>query len=531
MRRKMIRTRLIVGVATVVAVALFALSVEAKTLTWAFLSDANSLDPYARDETVTLGFLGNVYEGLVARGPNMEIIPALAVSWENIEPKRWRVHLRKGVKFAGGEHLSADDVIWSLERSMSPGSNMKSSKLPSVIGAEKVDDYTVDFLLSAPNPILTASWGNWYIMSKIWAEKHGVKASPTLEEISKSYAATHANGTGPFIFTKRQTDAVTEAVPNPGWWGTPKHNITKVVFRPIGSAATRTAALIAGDIDVAIPVPLQDQSRVQKNKDTALLAGPETRTNFIGFDVGSDELFDSDVKGKNPFKDRSVRLAVYQAIDAEAIHNKVMLGQSTVTAAIISPTFNGFPKHLQRYPFNREASKTLLAEAGYPDGFQITMECPNNRYVNDEKICTAVAGMLGKVGIKVRVFAMPKSKFFGRVTSPDQPTSFWFMGLSSANMDAAGTLEELAHTRTGNWGTWNAGLMSDAKVDRLTEAAMTENDQTKRDALLKEAQDIIHDQVYFVPIHQQALSWGKRTNIDLVQRADNVFEWKYVTIK
>ena len=270
---------------------------------------------------------------------------------------------------------------------------------------------------------------------------------------------------------------------------------------------------------------------MQENENTVLLTGPETRTNFIGFDVGSDELFDSNVKGKNPFKDRRVRLAVYQAIDAQAIHERVMLGQSTVTAALISPTFNGYPMHLQRYAFDREASRKLLADAGYPDGFDVTLECPNNRYVNDEKICTTVAGMLSKVGINVRVFAMPKSKFFGRVTSADQPTSFWFMGLSSANMDAAGTLEELAHSRTGNFGTWNAGLLANDDVDRLTKAAMTETDQTKRDAMLKEAQDILHDFAYFVPIHQQALSWGKRASIDLVQRADNVFEWKYVTIR
>ena len=254
------------------------------------------------------------------------------------------------------------------------GHPAKSSKVPNVIGAKKIDDHTVDFLLSAHDPILPASWGNWYIMSKAWAEANGIKVNPTVEEISRSFAATNANGTGPFMFIKRQTDTLTEAVPNPNWWGTPNHDVTKVVFRPIGSAATRTAALIASDIDVAIPVPLQDQARVQENENTVLLAGPETRTNFIGFDVGSDELVDSNVKGKNPFKDRRVRLAVYQAIDAQAIHEKVMLGQSTVTAALISPTSNGFPKHLQRYPFDREASRLLLAEAGYPDGFDVTLE-------------------------------------------------------------------------------------------------------------------------------------------------------------
>ena len=526
-----LRGLLPVGILATCVAATFSVGVHAKTLTWSFQADLGTLDPQAMDETFTLGFLGNVYEGLIERGPNMEILPCLAERWEVVDPKRWRFYLRKGVTFQQGQPFTADDVVFSVNRSKSEGSRIKSSKMISVAGAEKVDDYTVDILLKSPNPILVADWGNWYIISKTWAEENGIKETPTIEEMQKSYAATHANGTGPFKVIKREADTVTVAVPNENWWGKKTHNLDKVEFRPIGSPATRVAALLSGEVDLAIPVPIQDQARVDAAAALQMLTGPELRTNFFGLDVSAPELESSNVKGKNPLADVRVRKAIYQAIDAQAIHRVIMRGQSTVTAAMIGPAFNGFPKHLKRYPYNLDEAKALMKEAGYADGFSMTIECPNNRYVNDEKICTAVAGMLGKIGIKAKVFAMPKSQYFTRLADPKIQNEMYYLGLSPGNVDASGLLQELVHSRSGPWGTWNAGNVADPKLDEFIEKAINEGDKAKRDAYLKSAQDIIHDQVYFIPIHQQALSWGVKKSIDLVQRPDNVFVWKYVTVK
>jgi peptide/nickel transport system substrate-binding protein len=504
---------------------------QAKTLTWSYQGDIATLDPQGVDQTFTLGVLGNVYEGLIERGPNMEIVPALATSWEVVEPTRWRFHLRKGVTFQGGEPFTADDVVFTVARSLSEGSRIKSSKMVSVKGTEKVDDYTVDIVLKNPNPILISDWGNWYILSKTWAEKNGITANPTLEELTKSYAAGHANGTGPFKVVRREADNILVAAPNETWWGQKTHNLTEVVFRPIASPATRTAALLSGEIDVAMPVPLQDQDRVEKSGKTKVMAGPELRVVFLGLDVASDELAGSDIKGRNPLKDLKVRKAIYQAIDIQSINRVIMRGQATISAAMIPMQFNGFPKEMKRFPYDLAAAKALLAEAGYPNGFAMGLDCPNNRYVNDEKICVAVAGMLDKAGIKVRVNATPMSQYQTILADPKVKKDMWFLGLSPGNIDANGLMQELVHSRTSTWGIWNAGGVHDTELDATIEAAIREGDKTKRDALLAKSQQIVHDQIYFIPLHQQALSWGVRNGIKLIQRPDDVLVWKYVVVE
>jgi peptide/nickel transport system substrate-binding protein len=513
------------------AAGLYAVPSQAKTLTWSYQGDIATLDPHGVDQTFTLGVLSNVYEGLIERGPNMEIVPALATSWEVVEPTRWRFHLRKGVTFHGGEPFTADDVVFTVERSLSEGSRIKSSKMVSVKGAQKVDDYTVDIVLKNPNPILIADWGNWYIMSKEWAQKNGIGANPSLDELTKSYAASHTNGTGPFRVVRREADNILVAAPNDHWWDKAKHNLTEVVFRPISSPATRTAALLSGEIDVAMPVPLQDQDRVEKSGKTKVMAGPEIRVVFFGLDVASNELSGSDVKGRNPLKDLRVRKAIYQAIDMQSINRVIMRGQATVTAAMVPMQFNGFPKEMKRFPYDVAAAKALLAEAGYPNGFSMGLDCPNNRYVNDEKICTAVAGMLDKAGIKARVNATPMSQYQTILADPKVKKDMWFLGLSPGNIDANGLMQELVHSRTATWGIWNAGGVADAELDATIEAAIREGDKAKRDALLAKSQQIVHDQIYFIPLHQQALSWGVRNGIKLIQRPDDVLVWKYVVIE
>ena len=502
----------------------------AKTLTWSFQSDVATLDPMGVDQTFTLGVLNNVYEGLIERGPDMEIVPALAESWEVVEPTRWRFHLRHGVTFQGGEPFTADDVVFTVQRSLSDGSRIKSSKMISVSGAEKVDDYTVDILLKNPNPILIADWGNWYIMSKSWAEKNGIGAHPTLDELSASFAANHTNGTGPFRIVQHEADNVLVAEPNDHWWGQKKHNLTKVVFRPIASPATRTAALLSGEVDVEMPVPLQDQDRVEKSGHTRILAGPELRVVFLGMHLGSDELGDSNIKGRNPLKDLRVRKAIYQAIDEQAINRVIMRGQAIPTAAMVPSQFYGAAKDLKRFPYDPKAAKDLLAEAGYPEGFSLGFDCPNNRYVNDEKICTAIVGMLEKVGIKAHLNAMPMNQYSTMLADSKIKKDLWFLGLSPGNVDANGLMQELVHTRTGSWGIQNGGLLSDPALDGIIEAAIRESDTAKRDALLARSQQIVHDQIYFIPLHQQPLSWGVRNGVNVLQRPDDILMWKYVTI-
>ena len=315
------------AVAGAIALALAATPAAAKTFRYAFQGDLNALDPYTLNESFTLGALGNVYEGLTKRDKDLKIIPGLAERWEIVDPLKWRFYLRKGVKFHGGEDFTADDVVFSTERMHSPGSQMKS-RAPATMKAVKVDDHTVDFVLTSPNPILHAEWDTWYMMSKKWAEANGAVQAQMSSATSLNPFALKSNGTGPFVIVSHEPGVKTVYKPNPSWWGKPEHNLTEVTFQTIKSDATRVAALLSGEIDMMDPVPVQDIDRIKSSPNVTALIGPEIRTIFLNMDSMRDELLYSSVKGKNPFKDARVRKAFYQAIDMEAIHTKVMRGMS-----------------------------------------------------------------------------------------------------------------------------------------------------------------------------------------------------------
>ena len=421
--------------ALVLALISTALPANAATFRLAFQGDLKSLDPYSLNETFTHGMLGNVYEGLIKRGPNLEIIPGLAERWEVLEPKRWRFHLRRGVKFQNGDEFSADDVVFSADRARAPGSDIKT-RLPVDAKAVRIDDHTVDFVLSGPNPTLHYEWDTWFIISKKWAETHNsVTAQPATGQ-QMSYAALHANGTGPFIITEHQAGVRTVFKPNKTWWGKPEHNFEEVVFTTIASDATRVAALLSGDVDWVDPVPLQDIQRVNNNPATQVLSGPELRTIFLGFDQMRSELRRSNVKGKNPFKDVRVRKAFYQAIDIEAIKSRVMRGLAAPSSLMISPLLFSRAAEFKRWPYDPEAAKKLLVEANYPSGFEVEMDCPNDRYVNDEAICQAVVAMLARIGIKVHLNSQPKAKYFAKVVaSGGYDTSFYLLGWTPNSLE------------------------------------------------------------------------------------------------
>lgn len=506
---------------------------QAETLKFAFQGTLNTLDPYSLNETFTLSALGNAYEGLTRRNEKLEIEPSLAESWEVIEPNRWRFHLRKGVKFHNGNDFTAEDVAFSLDRLHGEGSDL-AKRVNADVKLEIVDDYTVDFVLPGPNPILPYEWDTWYIMDKDWTEEHDAVAITSASDTTPNYAALHANGTGPFKITSHEPGVKTVYEKFDSWWDKPTHNLDTVEFTPIGSDATRVAALLSGELDMVYPIPVQDVKRVEDNPGTRALIGPELRTIFLGMDQMRDELLYSDVKGKNPFKDARVRKAFYQAIDIEAIKAKVMRDLSAPSALMISPFLFSRSDEFKRFPYDPEAAKALLAEAGYPDGFSVGMDCPNDRYVNDEAICQAVAAMLARIGVKVDLNAQPKAKYFAKVlASGGYDTSFYLLGWTPGSFDSWNILDNLIQCRDekGNGGAFNLGGYCNKKVDELAGEILVENDPTKRDALIAEAFTISNDEVAHIPLHQQALAWGVRDGVELAQRADNQFLFRFVTKK
>jgi len=498
---------------------------SSQTLRYANQGTLKSLDPYTFKETTTIAHQGHVYEGLVTRDKDLKTVPALAESWETPEPTRWRFHLRKGVKFHNGDPFTADDVLFSADRVRAQGSNFLSN-VPSDAKFVKVDDYTVDVVLSAPNPILISQWDSWYIMDRKWCEENNSVAPTPVSATTPSYAALHENGTGPFTIESHQPGVKTVFKVNPNWWGKPEHNLKEIVFTTIASDATRVAALLSGEVDVIEPVPIQDIARVDSSPNAQVLKGPELRTIFLGMDETRDELLYSSVKGKNPFKDVRVREAFYKAVDIDLIKTRVMRGLSTPSALMIAPELFKLSKEFTRPKLDPDGAKKLLAEAGYGDGFELTMDCPNDRYVNDGPICQAVVGMLARIGIKVNLMAQPKAQYFAKVLKPGgYQTSFFLLGWTPATMDSHNVLHDIMGCRDDKndttRGEANLGGYCNRELDALTDKILIEADTAKRDQMIKQAFEIGIKDYAYIPLHQQSLAWGVSKKVKLTQRADN----------
>jgi peptide/nickel transport system substrate-binding protein len=332
------------------------------------------------------------------------------------------------------------------------------------------------------------------------------------------------------MLKSREAGVRTTFVVNPNWWDKPEHNLTEVIYTPIGNDATRVAALLSGEVDMIEPVPSQDIDRVSKTPGRKVLQAPELRTIFLGMDQSRDELTDSDVKGKNPFKDLRVRQAFMKAIDVELIKRQVMRGASRPGALMIGPGINGYDAKIDIRPkLDPAEAKKLLAAAGYPNGFSVGLDCPNDRYVNDERICQAVASMLARIGVKVNLNAQPRAQWFAKILP--RKTSFYMLGWTAGTYDAHNVLVSLMVTPNGPEGTFNLGGYSNKRVDELTHLIQVETDKAKRQAMIDEAFKIHLDEVGHIPLHQQSLAWGIKDNVDLVQLADDVLKLHWIKIR
>ncbi len=503
------------------------------TFRYAFQGGLHSLDPYSRNETFSFGTLGNVYEGLTRRGADLAILPGLAVKWELLEPTRWRFHLREGVKFHNGNDFTAEDVVFSANRVRSEGSDLKT-RIPADAKFEIVDDHTVDVVLSSPNPILHYEWDSWAMLDKEWVEATDSVPVTSASEDVLSTISLETNGTGPFRITEHDPGLKTVFEANSDWWDTAnkQFNISRAELTTIASDSTRVAALLSGDMDMVYPIPVQDIKRIEADPATRALTGPELRTIFLGMDQKRDQLLYSDVKGKNPFQDKRVRQAFYQAINVDAIRHKIMRDLSTPASLLISPFMFANASQFERLEYDPEAAKRLLAEAGYPDGFEIGMDCPVDRYVNDEAICQAVAAMLARIGIKVNLDIQPAAQYFGRILSSGGfDTSFYLLGWTPSSYDSWNVLANLYGCRdeAGNGGMFNIGGYCNGAVDDLLPRILVENDPDERLDLITRAYETAADDVAYIPLHQQGLAWGVAEGTEVVQRADNVVMLHHVT--
>ncbi|APV49937.1 ABC transporter substrate-binding protein [Betaproteobacteria bacterium GR16-43] len=529
--------RRLVPFAAVLALLAAVTAADAKTLRWSSQGDYVTADPHAQNELLTNSINGHVYESLVVRGKTLEILPGLATSWKQTSPTVWVFTLRKGVKFHDGSDFNADDVVFSIKRLQGETSNFRV--YGNAVGVpRKIDDYTVELTTPVPNPVMLEMLANsLFMMSKSWCEKNKVVDSQDFKAQVEVFSSRNAMGTGPYILVSREPDVKSVFKKNPNWWGLKEAgywtgNVDDIVYTPVKSEGTRVAALLSGNLDFVLDPPVQDVEKLKQDKNLKVYEGRENRIIFLGFDQNRDELLYSNVKGKNPFKDKRVRQAFYQAIDVNAIQKSVMRGLSVPTAVNLpNPERAGIPKEMdKRYPYDVAAAKKLLAEAGYPNGFEVQIDCPNNRYLNDEKICVAVAGMVARIGITMKVNAIPRAQFFPKAQRLE--ISMYMLGWGGATTDAIFTLQPVLHSRNDKGdGDYNWGNYKDAKFDALIDAAKGETDLKKRQGIINEAMQYHHDQVLHIPLHLQVIPWASRSNVEVVHRADNWLQATWVTIK
>jgi peptide/nickel transport system substrate-binding protein len=347
----------------------------------------------------------------------------------------------------------------------------------------------------------------------------------------ESHASFHTNGTGPYVLVTRQPGIRTTYRRNPGWWGRFEGNVQEIVYTPISNDATRLAALVSGEIDFVLDPAPRDIARLRNTSGVKVIDGPENRVVFIGLDQHRDELLYGSVKGRNPFKDARVRRAMYQAVDTETMRTKLMNGQSVPTGGMTPSPLAAYndPDIERRLPFDLATARRLMAEAGYADGFEVTLDCPNNRYVNDEEICIALAAMWAQIKVKVKVNAMPRSTYFPKLEKYD--TSLYMLGWGGAVTDAETTLTPvMRNLGEKGVGLYNYGRSRNDKFDALAAQSSVEPDAKKREELIKTALREWREQVHTIPLHRQVIPWAARSNVTLVHRADNWLEVAWVTL-
>jgi peptide/nickel transport system substrate-binding protein len=511
--------------------ALIAAGANAQTLRWASQGDPQTMDPHSQNESMTNMMNGQVYERLTSRDRQLKIVPGLATEWQQVSPLVWRAKLRPGVKFHDGSPFSADDVVFSMLRGQQPSSQINN--YAAGVGVPvKIDDLTVEFRLKAVNPIFLEHLDSLWIMSKGWSEKNKSEKPLDFKNKEELYTSLHANGTGPYMLVSRAPGIKTVYKRNPAYWGKIEGNVQDIVFTPIANDATRLAAIVSGEIDFVLDPAPRDVAKLRNTPGVKVIDGPENRIVFIGFDQGRDELLYSSVKGKNPFKDVRVRKALYQAIDIQTLKTKLMQGQSYPTGGMTPSPAGAYDDAAleERFPYDPAAAKKGLANAGYPDGFEVQLNCPNNRYVNDEQICIALASMWAQVKVKVKVAAEPRSTYFPRLEKYD--FSMYMLGWGGASTDAEQVLTPVMRNNLGDKGIgfYNYGHARNDKFDAMAAQSSVEPDPKKREEIVKAALREFKDQFTTLPLHRQVIPWAARSNVNVVHRADNWLEVAWVTV-
>lgn len=515
MRHEMIRAS---RAALAAAAMVIALPAWAADLNIGISTDNSAMDPHFHNLTPNIMVTTHMFESLVAFDPEQKPGPGLAVSWKTVDPLTWEFELRKGVKWHDGSDFTAEDVKFTMERIP----NVPNSPSSFAIYIRQIKEvvvkgpHTIQFKTDTPYPLMPNELAAVPIISK----KNGTGAST--EDYNSGKAAI---GTGPYklLEWKRGDRVIFEK--NASYWGGVEP-WDKVTIRYLTNDAARVAALLAGDVHVIDVVPTADIAKLSKNKDVKLATAVSNRLMYLHMDQhrATNSPFVTDKAGKplekNPLMDGRVRQAISKAINREAIVSRVMEGQAIAAGQLLPESFFGTSKNLPVEKYDVEGAKKLLAEAGYPDGFGITLHTPNNRYVNDEQIAQAVAQMLSRIGIATKVDAMPSNIFFSRGSKLE--FSLLLAGWGAGSGEVSSPLKSLLGTfdSAKGYGPSNRGRYSNKELDAMIGKALSTVNDGERGALLAKASEMGIRDYGVIPLHYNVNTWGTRAGLVYVPRAD-----------
>ncbi|MCK0150845.1 ABC transporter substrate-binding protein [Marivita sp. S6314] len=510
--------------ATAVTASILALSAGtafAEKLTIGLASEPTAMDPHFHNLGPNNAMTLHIFDRLVDQTEEQVLVPGLAVSWKPIDDLTWEFKLREGVKFHDGSDFNADDVVCTIERAPNvPNSPSSFGTYLKGKSVEKIDELTVHFTTPEPYPLMPNDLSTIRIISN----ETGCDAAT--EDFNSGVAAV---GTGPFKFVSYTPGESIVVERNDDYWGTVPV-WSEVEFRPISSGPSRVAALLAGDVDMIASVPTTDITTLKARDNLVISQGVSNRVIYLHMDQFRENSPYVKANGggdiKNPLMDQRVRKAISMAINRDAIVERVMEGVALPAGQLLPDSFFGVSDNLEVVAYDPEGAKALLAEAGYGDGFEMTIHGPNDRYINDAKVAEAVAQMLTRIGIKTAVETMPRSVYFGRASRGAEGNlpefSFILVGWGAGSSEASSPLKSLIHTYNPDkgFGSSNRGRYSNPETDALIEEALRTVDDAKREELLARATEIAINDVAIIPTHFQVNTWASREGIRYIARTD-----------
>ena len=492
--------------------------------------DPQTMDPHSLALLYHTRVVFQVYDSLINRDEQYRPEPGLALSWQATGAKTWQFKLRPGVTFSDGSPFTAEDAVFSIQRALG-ASSQRAFQLKGVTAVKKIDDLTLEVSLETPDAVLPEKFVFMPIMSKAWSVSHKVEIAQDFNGKQETYAVRNAMGSGPYMLERYEPDVKTVLRKNPRWWGWSDKrsgNVDEITWLTIRSDATRLAALISGEVDLVLDPPTPDIARLKSESSLNVVQTADIGEQYLAFDQWHDELEGSDVKGRNPFKDLRVRKAVYHAINTELIVQKVLRGAGVATGAFLSTRVEGSPAELdRRLPFDPAKAKALLAEAGYPNGFSVTLDCVNVAW--REAVCQAMTAMLTQVGIRTTLRSLPTNQFFPKLSQGT--ASFAEFGWT-ASTDAWASLNALFRTYDkAGFGTFNAGRYSNPKLDALIDSLRIEPDLTRRRAMVTTVLRLVAEELPMVPLYRRTITYAMSKKMQLVQWPSDAPELRWLRVK